>query len=179
MIVTIRTLHQYFPQIFAQRVILSVIALAMMCALAVMMYRQKRFRKSQLVVALSLSLYVNLLYYFTVLGRYSSEIYQKEIYLIYSYQQLFESFDWNNLIQILINLGMLMPIGFFMPMLLQERKVLWTMLTALFITCSIEFLQLVMQCGTFELDDMINNVLGATIGIWLYHIFKKSILKQT
>lgn len=177
MTVTIRTLPHYFPAIFAQRVVLSLIALAMMCALAVMLYRQKRFTKSQLAVACGLALYVNLLYYFTVLGRYSSDDYQQEIYLIYSYQQLFEHFDWTNFIQILINLAMLAPVGFFLPMLLQERKVFWTLLTALFLTCSIEFLQMVMQCGTLELDDVVNNLAGAVLGLLLYRVFVR--IKKT
>lgn len=179
MTLTIRTLPQYFPQIFAQRVILSMIVLAMVCALAVMLYRRKQISKTQLVVAISLSAYVDLLFYFTVLGRYSSDIYQKEIYFIYSYQQLFEHFDRNSFFQILVNVGMLMPVGFFMPMLLRERKILWTLVTAMFITCSIEFMQIVMRCGTFEIDDILNNMLGAVIGLLLYQVVKKFFSKQT
>lgn len=172
MTATIKTLPHYFPEIFAQRVILSALIFVALCVLWAVLYKRKRIQTKQFIVLLILSFYVVILYYYTVVGRYSSEMHRNQIYVFYSYRHLFEDFNAESIRQIVINIVMLIPIGLLCPIIFERtgRKYIWTMITAGIITISIEVLQVVMVCGTFEADDIINNLLGATIGIILYRI---------
>lgn len=176
MIVTIKTLPHYFPEVFAQRIILSVIILLGLFALFIALYFRKRISKNQLIVSLVLCAYIVTVYYFTVIGRYSSEIYRNEIYFFYSYPQLFERFDRESIKQILINLLVLLPVGFMLPFIISGKmRYFWTFLISFCISISIELLQIIMVCGTFELDDILNNVIGACMGIGIYILLNNFI----
>lgn len=172
MTATIKTLPHYFPEVFAQRVILSALILVALCVLWVVLYKRKRIQTKEFVVLLILSFYVVALYYYTVIGRYSSELHRNQIYLFYSYKRLFECFDTESVRQIVINILMLVPVGFLCPIVFERtgKKYLWTLVVAAGITLSIEILQIVTMCGAFEVDDLINNLLGAFLGMLLYRI---------
>ena len=47
MTATVRTLPQYFPEIFVNRIILSVIAFAVFCIITVMLDKRRRFDRAQ------------------------------------------------------------------------------------------------------------------------------------
>ena len=115
MTLTIKTLPHYFPEVFAQRVILSVLIFVALCILWVVLYKRKRIQTKQFIVLLFLSLYVVVLFYYTVIGRYSHEEYDFRLYYYYSYRRLIEHFDWHNLRQLVINIAMLVPVGFLLP----------------------------------------------------------------
>ncbi len=172
MTATIKTLPSEFPGIFAQRMILSLLLFIALCVLSVVLYGSGKFIKLQLVASIILSAYVVVLLYFTVFGRYSHPEYSYQIYAFKSYKHLFEQFDWQSIRQIIINIGMMIPIGFLLPALMKNKhKYLLTLISALVLILFIEIMQLVMQCGTFEVDDVVNNLLGTAIGLMLYKIF--------
>ena len=172
MIGTIKTLPHYFPGIFAQRIVLSVLLLIALCILSVVLYRAGKYDKRQLIVSIVLSVYVVILLYFTVFGRYSHPEYAYQIHIYKSYKHLLEQFDWQSIRQIIINIAMMIPVGFLLPVLIKNKyKYLLTLISALILILFIESMQLVMQCGTFEVDDVVNNLLGTAIGLMLYKIF--------
>ena len=169
MIGTIKTLPHYFPGIFVQRIVLSLLLLIALCVLSVVLYRSGKYDKTKLIVSIVLSVYVVLLLYFTVFGRYSHPEYTYQIYFFKSYRYLFEQFDRQNIRQIIINIAMMIPFGLLLPVLMKNKhKYLLTLLFALLLILFIEIMQMVMQCGTFEVDDVVNNLLGAVIGLLLY-----------
>ena len=179
MFLTIRTLPNYFPGLFAQRIVLSLLLLIALCILSVVLYRSGKYDKIQLTAAIILSVYVVLLLYFTVFGRYSHPEYTYQIYFFKSYRYFFEQFEWQSIRQIIINIAMMIPFGFLLPVLMKNKhKYLLTLLFALLLILFIESMQMVMQCGTFELDDVINNLIGTFIGILLFalanRIFKNN-----
>lgn len=169
MIATVRTLPQYFPEIFVHRVILSAIAFAVFCIITVMLYKCHRFDGTQFVAAILLSLYIVVLLYFTFVGRYSHEEYGYQIHVFYSYGRFLEEFDRQSIEQIVINLMMLVPVGFLLPVIIKGKgKHVIVLLLCLLLTVFIESMQLLTKCGSFEIDDIINNMIGAILGILLY-----------
>ena len=84
MIATIKTLPSEFPGVFAQRIVLSLLLLIALCILSVVFYRSGKYDKIQLSAAIVLSVYVVLLLYFTVFGRYSHLEYTYQIYFFKS-----------------------------------------------------------------------------------------------
>ena len=179
MVATIRTLPNEFPEIFVNRIIISVIAFAVFCAVSIILYKRQKFNTVQCVAAILLSLYIVVLLYFTVVGRYSHEEYGYEIQFFTSYRWFFKYNGEQVLRQLLINLVMLMPVGFLLPIVINAKhKYLITMALSLLLTVFIETMQLITKCGSFEVDDIINNFIGAVIGMLIYMLFNRIIQKQ-
>ena len=179
MVATIRTLPHYFPELFVQRLIISAILLAVLCIVSVLLFRCKKINIAQFIGSLILSAYTIALFYYTVFGRYSHEEYTQQIHIYVSYKYLFEHFGPQSLRQVVLNIVMLIPFGFLMPIVIKaKRKYLITLLSAFALILFIESLQLIMQCGTFEVDDIFNNLLGTFIGMLLYFLLNKLIQKR-
>ena len=177
MLLTIKTLPNEFPEIFVNRIIISLIILSFLCAISVIRYRKRKIDKTQMIVSVILSVYIVALFYLTVFGRYSHKEYEYKIYFYNSYRSLFEHFSQESIKQIFINIAMMVPVGFMLPIVIKcKRKYVITIITALVIILLIESLQLVTKCGTFEVDDIINNLIGTAAGIVLYKIF--GVLKK-
>jgi glycopeptide antibiotics resistance protein len=65
----------------------------------------------------------------------------------------------------------MIPFGFLLPVLMKNKhKYLLTLFLAFLLILFIEIMQMVMQCGTFEVDDVVNNMLGTAIGLLLYRL---------
>ena len=174
MVATIRTLPHYFPQIFVNRIIISVIAFAVFCAVSIFLYKKHKFNKVQCGAAILLSLYIVVLLYFTVVGRYSHEEYEYQINFFTSYRWFFQYNGEQVLRQLLINFVMLMPVGFLLPVVIKSKhKYLITMALSLLLTVFIETMQLITKCGSFEVDDIINNFIGAVLGMLIYALCSK------
>ena len=174
MVATIRTLPHYFPEIFVSRIIISVIAFALFCAVSLFLYKRQKFNKMQCAAAILLSLYIVVLLYFTVTGRYSHEEYEYKINFFTSYRWFFQYNGEQVLRQLLINFVMLMPVGFLLPVVIKAKhKYLITMALSLLLTVFIETMQLITKCGSFEVDDIINNFIGAVLGMLIYALCSK------
>lgn len=80
---------------------------------------------------------------------------------------------WNNWslseIQLIIfNMLMFVPLGFLLPLLLNEFKKIKTLfITSFLVTILIETLQLVTKRGVFELDDIFHNTMGSLLGYFI------------
>lgn len=88
-----------------------------------------------------------------------------------SYRQAWNGFSvglWRNII---LNIAMFVPFGFFLPFLWEKAKKYWvTYLAGLGFTLFIELTQFITGTGIFEADDIINNFYGAIIGFGFYQI---------
>lgn len=78
---------------------------------------------------------------------------------------------WRNIV---INIIMFMPFGFLLPMIFKKADNLLqiSVITAIF-SLGIELLQVLSHRGVFEIDDIINNLVGSIIG----YTILKSICK--
>lgn len=66
------------------------------------------------------------------------------------------------------NLLLLMPLGILLYILWAPfREIGWSVLTGFLCSLAIECIQLLGRLGKFELDDIMNNVLGMLLGFWL------------
>ena len=176
MTATIKTLPHYFPEIFAQRVILSALILVTLCVMTVLLYKHHKIDKLQRNTSIILVIYVVILLYFTVIGRYSHEEYENRIYFYYSYRRLIEHYDSQSMRQILLNIAMLIPVGFLLPMIFNcKGKYLKTIGISILLIIVIELLQMLTKTGSCEVDDIINNLLGALLGMALYHMVRRII----
>ena len=77
------------------------------------------------------------------------------------------------------NVVMFIPLGFFLPKLWQKQRKLWrTLLTTVLIILLVELTQMLTLVGTCDTDDLILNTLGAAIGYGGYKILIKTGLSK-
>lgn len=93
-----------------------------------------------------------------------------------SYKNAIYSGECTNII---LNIFMFVPLGFILPLLWKRCKKWYvTYLLGLFITLTIEIVQLITMRGIFEVDDIINNFLGCAIGYGLVMTFTLMFKKR-
>ena len=74
-------------------------------------------------------------------------------------------------VNLLGNVAAFLPFGFFLPFLSQKnRSFAYVTLISFEFSLLIECIQLVSKVGSFDVDDMILNTLGATLGYVLFFI---------
>ena len=72
------------------------------------------------------------------------------------------------------NVGMFIPLGFFLPAVFAKLQKLWkTLLATTVIICAVEALQLFSLLGNCDVDDLILNLIGAAMGYGIYAILRK------
>ena len=122
--------------------------------------------KQRLAAALLIA-YVFLVMSVTVLAR--GHLIQNNTLLkpFWSYGALlYGKRKYSILTEIVLNILMLIPVGFLLPFLVEKHTVLYGFLCSL----CIEVFQLVTKRGYFEIDDLIHNTLGVVIGVGLYKL---------
>ncbi len=116
------------------------------------------------------------IFYITLYKRNFSLVQPTRLELFYSYRAWFDgSADSGR--QILLNIALFVPLGFFLSRALRSWNVklvkLWTLLISFGITAAIELIQYRDGLGTSELDDVFNNVLGAWLGACLFQVCER------
>lgn len=93
----------------------------------------------------------------------------KEIKRFITYRHVVGNYSF--LLNIVGNIAGFMPFGFFLPVI-SRRSRHWynTVLLSFLFSLCIESVQLVFKVGSFDVDDMILNTVGGTLGYILYRI---------
>ncbi len=96
-----------------------------------------------------------------------------------SYMDIFKSGSAEMALQCVFNIGMFIPLGFLLPKCFETlRRKRYTVLIAMGSSLLIEVIQGALGMGLFEIDDVMNNSIGAVIGVGIYvKICMKSIKK--
>lgn len=115
-----------------------------------------------------LSVNCSFIFVMTLFGREKGD-YGFEILPFESYFKAFSENNIEMMLQIIINIAMFVPIGFLLPCCCRFFKsyryvFLATVISSLFIECVQGFAKI----GFFEVDDILNNVMGAMIGLLIY-----------
>ena len=130
--------------------------------------------KQRLAAALLIA-YVFLVMSVTVLSR--GHLIQNNTLLkpFWSYAALiYGKNKYSILTEIVLNILMLIPVGFLLPFLVERHTVLYGFLCSL----CIEVFQLVTKRGYFEIDDLIHNTLGVVIGYGIYRLMEFAVRKK-
>jgi glycopeptide antibiotics resistance protein len=126
---------------------------------------QGRLSKRQVISLTLLTTYVFLVFASTIFSRKPSDHYSYELMPFWSYREILKGSKtllWEDI----LNVIMLLPIGIFLPILLEGRPRMpyRVILSGFFTSLLIESLQLILKKGLFEFDDIFHNTLGVAIG---------------
>ena len=176
---TVLTLYHEFPLIFIVRFILTLVAFVAGVIFAVHLFKTDRISRAQRNIMIILLLYMLVVLYLTVIGRYSHEEPNVRLELFYSYKNYFSTGDKYELCGIIINILMFIPFGFLVAELFRNKKPLLIGLFAgIVLTLTIEILQYLTHTGTFEIDDILHNTVGSLFGVVIWTMYNR-IRKQT
>ncbi len=107
---------------------------------------------------------------FRTIGNYLDILLRKDYYLekfefasVYAYQARHAVINLGG------NVGMFIPLGFFLPEVFPKLKKLWkTLAISALIMCAVEILQLFSLLGNCDIDDLMLNLVGAAIGYGIF-----------
>lgn len=128
-----------------------------------------RSPRMRAVVQWMLSSYVVLILIFTIFSRSRVAAQAYEIELFASYKKFMLYHDEDVLWESLYNVIMFVPIGLLSCNLLSFKR---SMIFGFLFSSLIEIVQYSWCVGTFEIDDVLNNTLGACLGYILMMVIK-------
>lgn len=142
------------------------LALIVVCLIIAIVYLLEK--KRRVVACLGMSLYIFFVLYKTVLSR-TQRITVVNLELGWSYKAIVSGVP-GMLSQVYLNIMFFVPIGIFGGVLFlnkKKRSYIFPVVLGLILTITVECFQLILQCGTFEVDDILNNMIGTVIGLFI------------
>lgn len=160
----------------------AIIAAIVRVILAIVLKRKNKDKKYILKKIFFIALFICYLctvFGITIMERWGVMGIGRIMPLFSSYREAWNSFsiiDWRN---ILLNIAMFVPFGIIFPNIFDRpQKLIPAYLTSFIVTLAIETIQLVFGRGIFEMDDILNNTLGAMVGYGIYTIARGIIKKD-
>ena len=140
---------------------------------------QSAVSKTRKAAIALLALYVLFILWKTVFSRTPDETlsYTRPLWKFYSYHFLIYGFT-DIVPNIVLNILFFVPFGFLLAAAIGGegwKTFALTVLPALALSVAIEFTQLYFKLGKFELDDIVNNTLGAALGFLIYKFVYRKI----
>ncbi len=167
-------LFRYFPEEVPGRILLTLLLLSAGIVTAVILYKKGRIAKGERNLFVLLWVYTLCVLFITVIGRFIHEDFRAQPIPLSSYRSYLMTSNIRELWGIILNVLMFVPLSFLTAQLLREhRPVRFALLCSILLTLTIEALQYVTRTGTFEVDDLIHNTLGALIGIGIWLLFRR------
>ena len=117
--------------------------------------------KYKLWCEVTLLVYIVLVFFVTLLSRVASDENKINTYWLWSDKCPKESILYTDSP---LNVLMFVPIGFLVCSISTRFRLIKALLAGLFVSETIECAQLIWKRGTFDVNDLLNNTLGALIG---------------
>ena len=177
-----QTVISHYPHWSKIELIAVVIVMIISFIILERFYKKDKINKIQMFFCVLFIIYLLHVYGSTVFSRLPSKrICKLEVFwswkeIIHPIGRLGTASRYDLLLENILNIVMLLPIGIFLP-LAYGKKIDWKvgLLIGIGISSSIELLQLVLCRWLFEFDDIIHNSLGFLIGILISNrILRKS-----
>lgn len=145
----------------------------------------KNGRKREYFFSLLLGIYVAIVLWITVFNRVNGQ-YDVRIVPFYTYYQwLFKGEKLNICGNLIGNILLFVPFGFLLKESVSYSRLtlkmkIFIIIMSLLFSCVIEILQLIFQKGFFEIDDLLNNTIGGSVGMMISIImeYMKRYLKR-
>ncbi len=99
----------------------------------------------------------------TLLLRFSGG--PANFHLFQGWREAWNLFTLQNWLNVLLNVALFLPLGILLPLVFRRfRRPDWTLLAGVGLSLAIESAQLFTDRGAFDVDDILNNSLGAILG---------------
>lgn len=124
------------------------------------------------ITVFGLAIYSYIVLYITLLGRTQHAYFYIDINPLWNIERITDG-DFYYFRQVLSNLVMLVPFGWYLPsisrILSRKATLVKTVLAGMIVSIAIETCQLIFKLGYFEVSDIVSNTIGVLAG----HLFWK------
>ena len=146
-----------------KEILITLLIIAVTITSVLFLYRKKRIKASQAITIPVLIAFLLNVLGFTVFGRIPG-LRKYELLSLWSYGEIFRG-NVSILKEVLLNFVLLMPVGVILVFVV-DRRLSWKvgLIVGVFISSTIEPLQLITCRGLFEFDDILHNSIGCMIG---------------
>lgn len=128
----------------------------------------RKFPWGKAILLLALAAYLMVLCYITIIRGSISGWRNINLHLFRAWREAWNTFSEKHWLNVLLNIGMFVPLGILLPLLNKRLQKWYLMLPAGFLTTlAIETIQYFACKGLCDVDDLFANSLGAMIGYWL------------
>ena len=108
--------------------------------------------------------YLTFVFLSTIITRKPYEGVHYRLVPFWTFKQV-KRFGWNHVLrEVFFNLGMLFPLSIILKIGFPKIKTRWIVLTGFGLSLLIEYLQLWLMRGVFEVDDLLFNTIGVYLG---------------
>ena len=135
--------------------------------------QEKKLTKRQIILFILIVGYYFLVILATTFGRSAENIFLRTIDfdVLSQYQQAWNQFSFNSFFHIIVNIGMLFPLGILLPLFSEVfLKTKWMLISSITTSLFIETLQFITLRGSAELDDLLHNTIGMMLGYCILNI---------
>lgn len=113
--------------------------------------------------------------YFTLGFREIGTSHRYELEMFWSYKEWIFGGNVELGMEVINNIALFFPLGFLLNDALKKASFWKVLMLSMFLSIAVESTQLVYKIGLFELDDIINNTMGAMAGWCLFHILRSPV----
>ena len=151
----------------------------LLCIGLACIFRMKKSKeqKWRYIGVLCLAIYVFIVLCNTVIFRTDSHTSRVLLIPFWSYVEAVKESRSFYLIENLLNIILFVPIGLFLKMTFRNIKFIQILLCGLLFSLTIEISQLILYRGWFEVDDLMQNTLGAILGYFIFKILNLCMIK--
>lgn len=133
--------------------------------------RHESVKCREIIYIFFLCIYLTFLLGVTLFNRQPEKSFSIELTPLWSYRETLADGNLELGKQIFYNMLAFVPLGIFLPVLFRKMQRFWYAATAAAVLSAvIEISQLIFRCGLCELDDVMNNTLGAAAGYGMWKI---------
>jgi len=164
---------RYIQEISFKGIKYGLIFGALLLAVLLFLHIKKNYPAQGILASMFLYFFLFVVFSSVLFSRPDYGYYNYELEPFWSYRVAREQQSEFLFVQILLNILVLIPVGFLFPFAVPKARFVHTFFFGFLCTALIETLQLVLRRGLFEWDDMIHNVLGVCIGYGIYWIVRR------
>ncbi|EOO24486.1 VanZ family protein, partial [Bacillus cereus] len=135
--------------------------------------REKKLTVQQIILFVLITGYYSLALSATSFGRSDDMAFARTIDfdVLSVYKKAWNIFSFSSFFHIIVNIGMLFPLGILLPLFSKVfQKTKWMLIISIIASLLIEILEFTLQRGSMELADLLHNTLGMMLGYSVLNI---------
>ncbi|MED3068145.1 VanZ family protein [Bacillus thuringiensis] len=135
--------------------------------------RETKLTVKQIILLVLITGYYSLALSATSFGRSDDMAFARTIDfdILSVYKKAWNTFSFPSFFHIIVNIGMLFPLGILFPLFSKVfQKIKWMLIISIIASLLIEILEFTLQRGSMELADLLHNTLGMMLGYSVLNI---------
>ena len=140
------------------------------------LYRNGKLKATAAIAVPVLAFYIAFVLTITMIEREVTATQTYNLSVFWTYRAIADG-KTDLIMEIVWNIVLFIPIGVLINYLIPIKYFWISIISSLFFSAGIEFMQLVLRRGLFEFDDMIHNTVGAMLGIVIFAIVSLAVKK--